>query len=648
MCVIAGDDGMDIKKKGGSIVFLSNVEGKILDSVVVPALARDESYKKKDGSWEVVSLSEGNTEPIEVAAPIFSADSGFYEDDFYLSLSAEEGATIYYTLDCTDPTLDSASYSRPIHVYDKSSEANKYRSIQNVRKDYKNHSEIGRNPVDKAFVVRAMAVNKEGDQSKIVTKTFWVDLEQYRGKTVISLVTDPGNLFDNYTGIYVNGQEYEDWYQKHLEDNNNLEEAGTNAITEPVPNYMKRGEEWERVANCEIINDSNVIVNQPVGIRIQGAGSRDLALKRFSVYSRKDYSGSKWFDSDIFDNKRLHSFVLREGFMNSFVPIIVDDRNVGIQHSVAVDVFLDGEYWYSVYLQEKYSDSYFYESYQVNSDNVQLVKNKTDANLLRIVDNEYSSDEEGYSQINSVMDIQSYIDFICINAYLDNEDVCEGKNSISWRSIIKEDTEYGDARWRWVLYDMDLLWNFFWRDHVHDDIPYQINTFTLGNSDKAGNMDFTMINQPLYKGLRKNSVFCRNFVLTFMDLVNTNFRPERVLQKLAEFGNTDMEIEEFFTHRADYIVPYMAKEFELKGTREDVTLTSNRAGSSIRLNTIQPEINGEWSGKYYTDYPVTVSVDDQKFDHWEITSKGITQKYYETELEVPVVKGGVKISAIFK
>lgn len=648
MCVIDGDDGMDIKKKGGSIVYLSNVEGKILDSVIVPALARDESYKKNEDSWEVISLLEDNTEPIEVKPPTFSADSGFYEDDFYLSLSAEEGATIYYTLDCTDPTLDSASYSRPIHVYDKSSEPNKYRSIQNVRKDYKNHSEIGINPVDKAFVVRAMAVNKGGYQSKIITKTFWVELEQYKEKTVISLVTDPVNLFDDNTGIYVNGQEYEDWYQKSLEENINTEKADKNATAEPIPNYRQSGEEWERAANCEIINGSNVIVNQPVGIRIQGASHRDFALKRFSVYSRKDYSDSKWFDSNVFNDKRLHSFVLREGFMNAFVPTIVDDRNVGIQHGKAVDVFLDGEYWYSVYLQEKYSDSYFHEHYNLNSNNVQLNKGKTDSKLLSVIDAEYLSDDEAYSQINSVMDIQSYIDFICINSYLDNEDVCETKNSINWRSIVKEDTEYGDTRWRWLLYDMDLLWNFNNRHHEPGDISYKINTFTLGNSEKSGNTDFTMANQPLYKGLRKNSFFCRNFVLTFMDLVNTNFRPERVLQKLAEFGNTDKKIEDFFTYRADYIVPYMAKEFELKGTREDVTLTSNRAGSPIRLNTIQPEINGEWSGKYYTDYPVTVSVDDQKFDHWEITSKGNTQKYYETELEVPVVKGGVKINAIFK
>ncbi len=645
-CVIAGGNGMDIKKKGGTLIYLSNVEGTILDSVVVPALARDESYKKNNDGWEVVSLLGDKFKTFEVAAPVFSADSGFYENDFYLSLSADEGSTIYYTLDCTEPTVGSDCYSRPIHVYDKSREANKYRSIQNVRKEYKKYSEIGTEPVDKAFVVRAIAVDKEGHQSKTVTKTFWVDLEQYREKTVISLVTSPNNLFDEKTGIYVNGEEYEEWYEQALDENSILEEIAANA---PIPNYQKTGEEWERPANCEIISNSKIVFNQSVGIRIQGASTRNNALKRFSVYSRKDYSGSKWFDSQIINDKRIHSFVLRGGFLNAFVPTLVEDRDVSIQHGKKVEVFLDGEYWYSVYLLEKYSDSYFSEYYQLHSNNVQLVKNETDSDLLDIVEAEYANDEEAYSRIDSAMDIQSYIDYICINAYLDNEDMYEGKNYINWKSIVKENEEYGDTRWRWLLYDMDLLWNFkSLREHSPDDISYKIDTFTLGNADGNKSMDFTIINQPLYKGLRKNSIFCRNFVLTFMDLVNTNFRAETVVQKLEEWENSDQEIADFFTNRADYIVPYMANEFELRGEQETVTLMSNRSGNPIILNTIQPQIHGEWSGKYFTDYPVTVVANDVGLDHWEITANGITKRYYDEKLEIPVAKGGVIINAIYQ
>lgn len=649
-CVISGDDGMNIKKKGGTIVYLSTVEGKILDNVVVPALARDESYHKNVDDWEVVSRVEEKTEFIEVAAPVFSADSGFYEGDFYLSLSADNGSTIYYTLDCSEPTVESDCYSKPIHVYDKSGEANKYRSIQNVRKDYKEHREIGKEPVDKAFVVRAIAVDSEGNQSKTITKTFWVDLDKYRDNMVVSLVTDPNNLFDGQTGIYVNGQEYDEWYDRPHEENDVSEEGNVVVSDVPIPNYKQRGEDWEREANCEIINGSGILLNQPVGIRIQGASSRDLALKRFSIYSRKKYSGSKWFDAPVINENRQHSFVLRSGFLNVFVPTLVADRDVATQHGTAADVFLDGEYWYSVYLQEKYSNSYFNEYYQLNSDNIMLVENDTDAELLSIINADYASDLDAYNEINSVMDIQSYIDFTCVNAYVDNEDVHEEKNFIIWKSIVKEDDEYGDTRWRWLLYDMDLLWNFFYRDHSVEDISYQINTFTLGMAPEriSEGYDYTLVNQPLYKGLRKNSIFCRNFVLTFMDLVNTNFRAETVLQKLEEWGNTDTEITDFFTYRADYIVPYMAKEFELKGTQETVTLTANRSGSPITLNTIQPEIDGEWTGNYFTDYPVTVSANDKGFDHWEITANGITKTYNDAKVEVPVVKGGVKINAIFK
>ncbi|WP_026516939.1 CotH kinase family protein [Butyrivibrio sp. MC2021] len=647
-CLISGDEEMNIKKKGGSIVYLSNVEGKILDNVVVPALARNESYQKNGEDWEIVSYVDGNIEIDEIAAPVFSSDSGFYEDDFFLSLSTEDDSTIYYTLDCSDPTIESECYNKPIHVYDKSAEPNKYRSVQNVQQDYKSKEVIGTEPVDKAFVVRAMAVDREGHQSKTITKTYWINLEKYRNKNVISLVTDPKNLFDEQTGIYVNGQDYEEWYQEFLEDNSTLEEGNTSSSA-PTPNFKQRGEEWEREANCEIISGTRTIIDQPVGIRIQGATSRAYALKRFSVYSRKQYSGSKWFEAPIINDNRLHSFVLRSGLLNAFIPALVEDRDIGIQHVTPVDVFLDGEYWYSVYLQEKYSNSYFNEHFQVNTDNIQLVKNKTDQNLLHIIEKEYSSDEEAYSQINSVMDIQSYIDFICVNTYVDNEDMYEEKNCLSWKSYLKEDSEFGDTRWRWLLYDMDLAWNFELRNHDPKEIPYQVNSFSLGMAPKyLSRYDFTLSNQPLYKGLRKNSIFCRNFVLSFMDIANTDFRKETVLKKLEEWGNTNPKVTDFFTYRADYIIPYMAEEFELKGTQEIVTLASNRSGSPITLNTIQPTIQGEWSGTYFTDYPVTVSVYDEGFDHWEITANGITKKYYETTVEVPVVKGGIKINAIFK
>ena len=94
----------------------------------------------------------------------------------------------------------------------------------------------------------------------------------------------------------------------------------------------------------------------------------------------------------------------------------------------------------------------------------------------------------------------------------------------------------------------------------------------------------------------------------------------------------------------------MAEEFGLGGTQETVTLSSNENGCPITLNTIRPEICGTWQGIYFTDYPVTVTVNEtgRAFDHWEVTTKEDVKSFTETSIEVPVEAGGVQIRAVFR
>ena len=49
-----------------------------------------------------------------VATPTFSVEKGTYYNPFSVEISAEEGATVYYTLDGTEPTAESAVYSEAI------------------------------------------------------------------------------------------------------------------------------------------------------------------------------------------------------------------------------------------------------------------------------------------------------------------------------------------------------------------------------------------------------------------------------------------------------------------------------------------------------------------------------------------------------
>ena len=84
---LAGNKGLNIKQNGGSIIYLSNESGEILDSVEVPGLKRDESYKKTADGWIVERLVEEVEEVYEVPKPVFSAEGGFYSDAFDLTLS---------------------------------------------------------------------------------------------------------------------------------------------------------------------------------------------------------------------------------------------------------------------------------------------------------------------------------------------------------------------------------------------------------------------------------------------------------------------------------------------------------------------------------------------------------------------------------
>ena len=58
----------------------------------------------------------GTVTPV-VATPVISVASGTYYEEFDVEITcATEGATIYYTIDGTDPTAESEVYAEPIHV----------------------------------------------------------------------------------------------------------------------------------------------------------------------------------------------------------------------------------------------------------------------------------------------------------------------------------------------------------------------------------------------------------------------------------------------------------------------------------------------------------------------------------------------------
>ena len=160
-------------------------------------LAKQNSEKEKEKEEEASD---------DVAAPTFSHASGFYPENFTLKLSTEKKATIYYTVDASNPKTSNTSkeFTDGILIYDRSSEPNIYSiygedddsplSISRFQKYYHPPDY----PVEKAMIIRAVAKNEKGNFSEVVSETYFVtdkDLNKHKNRTVISLVTDPDNLF---------------------------------------------------------------------------------------------------------------------------------------------------------------------------------------------------------------------------------------------------------------------------------------------------------------------------------------------------------------------------------------------------------------------------------------------------------------------
>lgn len=607
----------------GEKIFLSDPQGNLVDSIYVPEQRLGSVYARVvDGTdqWsvqeETTGYSNNGANNITVKwldEPIFSCESGFYEEAFKLKIKADYGCEIYYTLDGARSNIEPLKYEDGILIENNDS----------VEGD------------EKAVVVRAYAKDKKGNISKTVTKTYFVGASDYQEENVISLVADYEDLFGD-DGIFVEGKDY-------LEGRCDTE------------NFLQSGRAWEILGNFELLEKGVETVNQEVGIRIQGASSRYAEKKKMGIYSREEYSGDNYFDGMMLGDKPIHSIYTNHSITNIIIPELLLDRTVAVQHPMSTVLFLNGEYWYDAYILEKYNKYYLKNNYGVSPDNVLIIK---DDHVTSGPDDAYQyyltirawadrhdlSIPEEYETLKEKIDVQSYIDYICANVYLCNMDVAEWKNAMCWRTLENEGTLYGDSRWRWMMFDVDCL---EWVDCNYYGVNEKaaINSFTEV-------MQFTeqaICQHMIYASCKNNPEFCKQFVLSFLDMSNVNFTYDNV-KKVFEKWDYEMEddLETFFQNRFDYIVAYMAEEFQLSGTLETVTLKTNDAlGGTICLNTTIPDLSkGSWSGKYYTDYPVTVTAIPEtgyEFAGWagSVNSESAT-------IEVDVAPDGIVLEAIFE
>jgi len=533
----------------------------------------------------------------------FEPKGGKFEESISVILSSDSGASIYYTLDGSLPNSGSARYTKPI-------------------------------PVKEVSVIRAVAYS-QGKRSSTITQSYFCD--RAYSLPIISIATNPGNLWDYSSGIYVKG-----------------------CCADTIEPYLGANfwKDWEKYANIEMYDEKGQLCfNQGVGINLFGGYSRMLPQKSLAIFARAKY-GEKRIDYPIFperDFDEYKSFIIRNSggdfqrthFRDAFMTQLAAPTGVAIQAYRPAIVFLNGQYWGIQNLREKISEHYLDSNFGVDKDNVDIlrhngvVRHGTSKNykaLLYFLRTKDLSKDAVVDELRVFMDIEDYIRYNIAETYSDNRDA--GGNIRYWR----ERTD--SSKWRWVLYDLDLgLGN-------NEPLGYKHNTvkkFTNANTEAWPDPAWSTF---IIRSLLKNKKLEVQYINTFADHLNTVYSEETALALVDKMQNNLKDempyhtkrwftsyqnwehhvgiLKKFVSERPKYLRQFIMEKFGLKGTLNVAIKCPNKDVAKVEFNSLK--IKEDFTGIYFKNVPVTITVEpkhDYIFKGW----KGRT----ETEMSITIV-----------
>jgi len=610
----------------GETLYLYDANGNEVDKLFIQNTPSDVSLGRRFGDNNLVlfeiptpgAKNEGNSYEGYLVAEIDFSHPGGIVDNIQLSLNGGGPQdVIRYTLDATVPDINSPIYSDPISIN------------QNT-------------------VVRARIYRDGFLPSRTQSKTYLTNVSH--DIPVVSLVTDPKHLFDNETGIYELGDNYEP----------NIPHFGANFW-----------EDWERPINYTLYEEDNTIgINFDAGIKIFGGWSRSKDQRSFSLFARGEY-GTSEIEYPLFpqnDYDKYQGLVLRNSgndFLISNLRDIVltslmDGSGIETQAFRPVATYINGEYWGLYNMREKVNEHFLASKQDVNPDELDLMgplgelihgDDSEYIELLNFLESNSFISNSTYESAADQIDIENFIIYNIAQIFFDNTD-WPGNNIKYWKPE--------GGKWRWILYDTDFgfgVWNAN---------SYFNNTLNFALEPNGPGWPNPPSSTLMFRRLVENEQFRHQFINQFADELNSRFLPNGVeahIENVASMVNSEMEkhysrwggtfnfhndqvevMKNFAKFRPSIVKANIRSVFGLPAFHKVTLQINNPNAGYIKLNSLKIN-NPYWQGDYFEDVPIKISAiakPGYAFSHW-------SGDFNSTDSDLIVdMKSAMTLNAIFE
>lgn len=449
---------------GNETIYLSNENETIIDSIELQNQQCDISYGRLYGNTDKTGFlpystplepnpsyfKQSNSAKVNWGEVHFSTPGGLYEEDISLELSCDiEGAAILYTLDGSEPDINSFVYSKPIVITDEG-RPNQYTTKKCVLTPGDNadnaDTQYGVNEVYKGTVVRARILKDAELSASIQTNTYFINPGY--SLPIVSLTTDPDGLFDEREGAYVLGYTYY-----------TMRRYG-NKLTRTNSNMPR-----DLTGHVEIYDTDGSVFKDDMVFSIAGRSSvsRNIQKSFNVILDNNKITGGIFGASDTLEYERFSlrgpgNGVIKENtyaYPSAFVSNYISSEGVGGQNSRFCILFIDGEYWGIYSLMEPKGKEYLHELTGAAKKDIIMVtpwKNVSDEefdNLFEEIKGRDFQQEEHYTWLKTKIDIDNFMAAVLAEAFFGNTDgISNGDHNLYiWK-------EKGGL-WKWQIFDFD-------------------------------------------------------------------------------------------------------------------------------------------------------------------------------------------------